>query len=273
MASQYGSIVMSASQLQRKCHNHFDALLNRNSKTVNCRHLLNNTNRALKISKFYRFCHFLSNHLVLLKAAFRNNSCDIKTTRTNSAELTGTGDRSGSLNEREIWNLIVLCSKLWCEHRRTTCLHSSASLIDWLFACLIDWFASSRFIVFTFATLSPSITPSLFHFTPKSFPSVNSWYLLDHFHPLGDCFFRTVLFTLIDFCPPPRQCCDARYWYGISVRLSVSLSVCPTLVLCRDDCIYRRTFTPYGRAGHQSTFLNLCKGRYNIPRVTPELGR
>ena len=135
MASQYGSIVMSASQLQRKCHNHFDALLNRNSKTVNCRHLLNNTNRALKISKFYRFCHFLSNHLVLLKAAFRNNSCDIKTTRTNSAELTGTGDRSGSSNEREIWNLIVLCSKLWCEHRRTTCLHSSAPLIDWL----IDW--------------------------------------------------------------------------------------------------------------------------------------
>ena len=235
MASQYGSIVMSASQLQRKCHNHFDALLNRNSKTVNCRHLLNNTNRALKISKFYRFCHFLSNHLVLLKAAFRNNSCDIKTTRTNSAELTGTGDRSGSLNEREIWNLIVLCSKLWCEHRRTTCLHSSASLIDWLFACLIDWFASSRFIVFTFATLSPSITPSLFHFTPKSFPSVNSWYLPDHFHPLGDCFSHCSFYDY-RFLPP------SVLWRAILIR-HFCPSVCQSVHLSHVGAMSRRLYT------------------------------
>ena len=50
----------------------------------------------------------------------------------NKTELTRTEDRFGRLNERQIWNKSVLCSKLRYRHRGTKCMHSSTSLNDWL---------------------------------------------------------------------------------------------------------------------------------------------
>jgi len=77
----------------------------------------------------------------------------------------------------------------------------------------------------------------------------------------------TVQYSIIFIARQHASARRARYCYGKSVRQSVRLSVCNTLVLYPNECTYRQTlFTVW--EGHDPPSYR----RYEIPRETRSAG-